>query len=348
MNSSGLKMVVFVSLVLLIVPCLSYAQSDTGLGGCCGAFDPNYSVLAAPPGVPLGPARSATPPFPGWATSGPNWINPWGNPTMGLPAPTSQPYIYETKFSLTTPFEIDGEMAADNGACLYANASPISCTSSFLTGFRHYIDFAIPAANLHSGLNSLDFNVNNIGGPTGLSVHFYLGCDLTKSIYTDLPANGTVEAWTITGDFVVSDTFTVTGQDSIDGFCFYLWSVSGSVPQTVELSITSSEFGGTSYFDSIVNLTCSSYCKSGYPMHGSVCGGTTGSYDVWACKTQAPVNLAGGTYWINLQDALTSTGDPAFWDQAAGNGCPGNACPSLASENEIGTIPAESFVVNKP
>lgn len=346
MKPSGLKTLVLALLLLPLIPCLSYAQFDTGLGGCCGAVDPHYNVVSAPPKSPTGPARSATPPFPGWATGGPNWINPWGDPNMGLPAPTSTPYIYETTFNLASVAEIDGEMAADNGACLYANNFLVSCTSSFMTGFLHYIDFAIPAAHLNTGSNTLDFDVNNVGGPTGLSVHFYnLTVCQPGSVYTNGPPNGTVTAWTINFGYAVSDTFTTTG-GTITNFCFYLWVPSGDLPQSVEVSVTSDEFGGTTYFDSNVNLTCINYCKAGYPLHGSVCGGTTGSYDVWACTSQVnPFQLEAGTYWVNLENAVSNMGNGVFWDQAGGNGCPGSACPSLASENQLGTIPSESFVV---
>jgi hypothetical protein len=166
-------------------------------------------------------------------------------------------------------------MAADNGACLPANNVSISCTP-LVYGFKNYVDFTIPAANLKSGLNTLDFTVNNISGPTALSVHFYVGCLQPNSVYTNLPANGTVNAWTINFGFAASDSVT-TSMGTIDHFCFYLWTPSGSTPLSAEVSVTSSEFGGTTYFDENVNLTCTSYCKAGYPMHGGVCGGTSGS-----------------------------------------------------------------------
>jgi len=50
-----------------------------------------------------------------------------------------------------------------------------------------------------------------------------------------------------------------------------------------------------------------------------------------------PVNLAAGTYWLNLQNAVVNTGDPVYWDENSG--------PSSASENSVGTIPSESFTV---
>jgi hypothetical protein len=53
--------------------------------------------------------------------------------------------------------------------------------------------------------------------------------------------------------------------------------------------------------------------------------------------TFAGPSLNAGTYWLNLQNASVSTGDPIYWDENSG--------PSSASENSIGTIPSESFTL---
>ena len=47
--------------------------------------------------------------------------------------------------------------------------------------------------------------------------------------------------------------------------------------------------------------------------------------------------LNSGTYWVNLQNASVPSGDPVFWDENSG--------PSMASTNEVGTIPSESFTI---
>lgn len=58
---------------------------------------------------------------------------------------------------------------------------------------------------------------------------------------------------------------------------------------------------------------------------------------------------AGGTYWLNLQNA--QGGDGYFcWDQNSGVGCGGNngmggGCPSLAQDSGVGTIPSKSFTI---
>jgi PEP-CTERM motif len=47
--------------------------------------------------------------------------------------------------------------------------------------------------------------------------------------------------------------------------------------------------------------------------------------------------LNAGNYWLTLQNAVTNTGDPVYWDENSG--------PSQASENFVGTIPSESFTI---
>ena len=108
----------------------------------------------------------------------------------------------------------------------------------------------------------------------------------------------------------------------------------GDVLQTVEVSITSSPFGGTSYFDQVVAFTQTGCVtnSAGY----NICL-ETGSFTV--------SNLPAGTFWINLQNATVPNGDPVYWDENSGVGCTGSGCPSQAEESGLGTIPSESFTV---
>ncbi|HTV66760.1 MAG TPA: PEP-CTERM sorting domain-containing protein [Bryocella sp.] len=149
-----------------------------------------------------------------------------------------------------------------------------------------------------------------------------------QTVYDNGPINGTTDAWTINSGFVVSDSFTVgSGGASVNGLVFGAWVFPGDVPEEAELQITSGEFGGTVYTDQVVNLT-----QSG-------CSGNQYGFNV--CNESASfgsaVNLAAGTYWLNLDNAVVATGDPLYWDENSG--------PSSASENSVGTIPSESFTL---
>jgi PEP-CTERM motif len=152
---------------------------------------------------------------------------------------------------------------------------------------------------------------------------------MAQTIYDNGPINGTTDAWTINSGFVVSDTFTVgSGGASVTGISFGAWAFPGDVLESAEISITSSEFGGTTYDDEVVNFTQSG-C-SGNQFGFNVCT-ETGSL------AGSGVNLAAGTYWLNLQNAVVNSGDPIYWDENSG--------PSSASENSVGTIPSEAFTV---
>jgi hypothetical protein len=150
-----------------------------------------------------------------------------------------------------------------------------------------------------------------------------------QTLYSNGPVNGTTDAWTINFGFVVSDSFSVPGGGAtVDQVNFYAWTFPGDVLETAEVSITSSEFGGTTYSDQIVNFTQS--------------GCSTNQLGFNVCLESSTgltlINLAAGTYWLNLDNAtLNDDGDPIYWDENSG--------PSSASENSVGTIPSEAFTI---
>src|SRR5579863_7474106 len=69
------------------------------------------------------------------------------------------------------------------------------------------------------------------------------------------PINGTTDAWTINFGFIVSDSFSLGSASTVTGLAFGAWVFPGDTLQSAEVSITSSEFGGTTYFDNVVNFT---------------------------------------------------------------------------------------------
>ncbi|HUK43422.1 MAG TPA: choice-of-anchor tandem repeat GloVer-containing protein [Candidatus Bathyarchaeia archaeon] len=154
-------------------------------------------------------------------------------------------------------------------------------------------------------------------------------------LYDNGPINGTTDAWTINFGFVTSDTFVVpSGGGPATGLSFGAWVFPGDLLQTVEVQITSAEFGGTVYSDQVVSFTQSGCSGNQYGFN--VCTET---------GTLNPVNLAAGTYWVNLDNAVVNDGDPVYWDENSGAGCTSSGCPSMASENSVGTIPSEAFTV---
>jgi hypothetical protein len=150
-----------------------------------------------------------------------------------------------------------------------------------------------------------------------------------QTIYTNGPINGDSDGWTINESFVVSDSFTVSqGSSQINGVVFGAWLVPGDLLESVEVAITSSEFGGTVYFDQQVPFTV------------TPAGCYSNDYGLNVCAEGGSFNgptLGNGTYWINFSNAVVNDGDPVYWDENSG--------PSQASESSIGSIPSESFTL---
>jgi hypothetical protein len=145
-------------------------------------------------------------------------------------------------------------------------------------------------------------------------------------LYNDGPTDGQDIGWTINFGFAVSDSFTLSNNSIVNGLTFAAWLFPGDVLETTEVSITSSEFGGTTYFDQTVSFSAS--------------GCFTNRFGYNVCDesgTFSGVALNAGTYWVNLQDGVVNTGDPVYWD--ANNG------PSRSSASSIGSITSESFTV---
>jgi hypothetical protein len=149
---------------------------------------------------------------------------------------------------------------------------------------------------------------------------------MADTLYDNGAINGNVDAWTINFGYAVSDTFTLANDSVVNGLSFGAWLFPGDTAITAEVSITSAELGGTSYFDQTVTFSQTGCTTNGYGYN--VCT-ETGSF--------TGVALGAGTYWVNLQNASTPSGDPIYWDENSG--------PSQASENSIGTIPSEAFTV---
>lgn len=155
------------------------------------------------------------------------------------------------------------------------------------------------------------------------------------TVYENGPINGEVNAWTINLGFEVDDSFFIAGPNAqVTGISFGAWLIPGDVLQTVEVSITSQPGYGTTYFDSIVNFTQSGCFLNSY------------SYDVCTeTGNFGPVSLAGGTYYLNLFNAVSAEGNPVYWDENSGVGCHSPGCPSTAYPDFFETIPSEAFTV---
>jgi hypothetical protein len=156
-------------------------------------------------------------------------------------------------------------------------------------------------------------------------------------VYENGPINGTNTAWVINNGFIVGDSFTVANAFApITELSFGAWLDPGTTLQSVEVSLTSTAFGGTIYFDEMV----------GFAQIG--CTANEQGFNVCLVSGTFPgVALNAGTYWVNLQNATTSpAGQPVYWDENSGAGCQSGGCPSQAAEQDVGTIPSEAFTLS--
>ena len=154
------------------------------------------------------------------------------------------------------------------------------------------------------------------------------------TIYDNGPINGTIDAWLFNFGFVVSDSFTIANDgEALLGMTFGVWLLPGDTLEGAEFSITSEPNGGTAYFDQYY-----------YNLTQSGCINNALGYNVCTVSVSfTGPTLNAGTYWVNLQNAVVNTNGPVYWDENSGAGCESEGCPSQAYQNNLGTIPSESF-----
>ncbi len=169
-----------------------------------------------------------------------------------------------------------------------------------------------------------------------LSVTLFVSPAAAQVLYSNGPTDGNTDAWAINFGAIVSDTLNITtGNSTITGANFVMWLFPGDTMTSAELSITSSEFGGTSYFDETVNFT-----------QGS-CTGNMYGYNICNESTSfSGPTLNSGTYWLSLQNTNVPHGDPVYWDENSGPSQAFHCCGTQEPvTNAVGTIPSESFTV---
>jgi len=147
-----------------------------------GTTDPHYTLTLSSDPLHPGPAAlvvnssSGDPIFTGpWLADGPNskWIAPQANQSYPTGGDPGGPYTYETTFNLTglnpATAVITGEWTTDNeGVNILINGASTGFTTPF-NAFTAFHPFTI-SSGFVSGINTLDFEVNNDGNATGLRV----------------------------------------------------------------------------------------------------------------------------------------------------------------------------------
>lgn len=145
-------------------------NTGEGTGGTAlavGQTDLHYSLISAPATVPL--TAIATSPNAAWTanTSSADWISPGSSGDTSWPVGN---YDYQTTFSLgglnPSTAQLSGMWTSDNDACIDLNGVSTGICTAF-AGFGSLHAFTI-TSGFTSGVNKLDFIVDNGGGPTGV------------------------------------------------------------------------------------------------------------------------------------------------------------------------------------
>ncbi len=271
----------------------------TGMGANCttladGANDPHFLLLTNPDGDTLVPAvvedGSQWPIVAGpWlansATS--KWIGPRSYTIASAPGV----YVYQTTVDLTgfdlSTVRITGRWTSDNqGQAIKVNDGVVGVTNP-VTGitssgnFTALSTFTISSANATfvDGINTIDFYINNDGGPSGTQV------GPTGFRLDDFKGFGVIPAGTAP-HIAVSPADTSVARN---GTTCLMVSASGSAPLTYQWKLNNVDITGAT--SSTLAITADAFAKAGnYTVtvsNGS--GTTTSSAGVLTILNAAPV-----------------------------------------------------------
>ncbi len=164
------------------------------------------------------------------------------------------------------------------------------------------------------------------------------------TLYDNGPVNGQANAWDISSGNSVSNSFSVGGAlgpgTTLDDLNLWIW--------------VNWDSGHLVGFDWVISLDGGGIAARGTASNPTNQFGSTNQYGYVLDKVTASglnVQLDPGTYWLSISNAVTESGDPAYWDENSGVGCGGSDgnganCPSRASDSAVGTIPSEAFTIN--
>jgi hypothetical protein len=167
-----------------------------------------------------------------------------------------------------------------------------------------------------------------------------------------LNSNG---GFTINFGWEVADSFTLASNSTLNGVNLIAWLSPGDMMTNVDWLITDTAFGGNTEGSGTASVT------------GTYTGAQAFEYyDLDQESFSLPgLSLAAGTYYLQLQNAVTVYGDPVYWDSSNGssdaaqggnqsptdlNGANGNAGSNsetfqILGENETITPEPSSFLL---
>ena len=149
-------------------------------------------------------------------------------------------------------------------------------------------------------------------------------CRADQVLYDNGPIKGDT-AWAITTGQFITDSFVLKGAATVTGFEAGMWVRTGDNLLTVDWSITSDPFGGTVFGSGTASMSNSFFLDKG-------------NFQIYeSTATGLDVPLPAGTYFLQLQNGISSQGKHVLWDENDG--------PSSAFASGFGAIGSESFQV---
>jgi PEP-CTERM motif len=125
------------------------------------------------------------------------------------------------------------------------------------------------------------------------------------------PVNGTITAYNITNGYIVSDSFSLSSPATLTGVNLGMWLSLGDSLNQLTWSIGSSPNTST-YGTGTASVSLLSTVFSSNPGYGLLVVSDTFSLP--------SISLGAGTYYLSLQNGITSQQASAFWDE---NNAPG-------------------------
>ena len=174
------------------------------------------------------------------------------------------------------------------------------------------------------------------------------------TVFSNGPINGQTWGWEIDNGFAVSNSFqpngTVIHEMTLGAWVPICAPVTGCLPKGIDVLIGTTPFAHDIFFCpgcAVTSILHNSVLHTQPPCWPARCTVYT--------VTVPAMNVAvtsGATLYITLQNAVTQSRSPVYWDMNSGEGCTPPGCPSTAQWKQpatgspiLVTVPSESFTL---
>jgi hypothetical protein len=147
------------------------------------------------------------------------------------------------------------------------------------------------------------------------AVGLAVGCSSAAAavLYDNGALNGNIYGFNIGVGAGVADTFNLAGSSTVDSIQFGTWTFPGDTVVSVNWGIVAYSGPSTDPFNS-------AFIDSGTASVSN--GSTTPNLTGWATGVDSfstgSISLPGGVYYLVLQNATTTGGNPVLWDESDG------------------------------